>query len=168
MRENITEQKQFAKADLEIAKTYLGADDPVPEDKLPIADLWLQTDLEGALTICEDFEKTEKEIRALLDRYPSYVKEGVNLNKAIDGALVRRNFAKAFEVHSDVGEISSILGFGFSPSDIKNLAILHSQGRYREQIEYLLTNCNFHRECSDFIQGEYDHYLSYDSNTKEI
>lgn len=45
----------------------------------------------------------------------------------------------------------------FTKNDIKELAKLHESGKYREKIEDLLEDCNFHSLNSYFQAGDYSH-----------
>lgn len=57
--------------------------------------------------------------------------------------------------------ISSIIGWGFYLQDLIVLGALHKHGDFREKIEDLLEDCNFHRECSLLSDGKYDEYADY-------
>lgn len=76
---------------------------------------------------------------------------------------VRANFKKYLEEAKKGEDLSTVLHFGFSEEDIKNLAILHRDGQrpIRNKIEDLLTDCNFHTECADIQNGNYDKYINY-------
>ena len=56
-------------------------------------------------------------------------------------------------------DISPVIGYGFTKHDIWVLACLHKEGKHRERIEELLTDCNFHAECGSFATGSYDEYI---------
>ena len=70
------------------------------------------------------------------------------------------DFNKALSRVKEGSDLSRKCGWGFSMLEIKELAILHKTGKHREKIEDLLTDCNFHRECSDFMHGRYDQYIN--------
>ncbi len=82
---------------------------------------------------------------------------------------IRADFKTAFE-HVDNGtELSSILGWGFSTEDIKNLAGIHKNNpEYREKIEDLLTDCNFHTEADNFQNGNYEEYIDEKERSMEL
>lgn len=61
--------------------------------------------------------------------------------------------------------LSSPIGYSLDLMDLKNLATLHKANKFKKKIETLLTNCNFHKECSDFKNKHYDEYLSYKDST---
>ncbi|MBO4847051.1 MAG: hypothetical protein J5525_12275 [Lachnospiraceae bacterium] len=73
---------------------------------------------------------------------------------------IRLDFDKAFSSVKDGCDLSEPLGFGFTPEDIKNLALLHKAGKHRKKIEDLLEDCNFHQECGAFAAGDYDDYIN--------
>lgn len=56
-------------------------------------------------------------------------------------------------------EISYEIEWGFTNDDIEELAKLHRDGYERKKIEDLLTDCNFHEECRNFKNGNYDEYI---------
>jgi len=56
--------------------------------------------------------------------------------------------------------VPSAIDFALSQDDLAELALLHKTNKnLREKIEYILTDCNFHSECSDFSSGLYKVYL---------
>ena len=56
--------------------------------------------------------------------------------------------------------VPSAIDFALSQDDLADLALLHKTNKnLREKIEYILTDCNFHSECSDFSSGLYKVYL---------
>lgn len=60
----------------------------------------------------------------------------------------------------ELKNISGAINFSFSLDDLAELALLHkTEENLREKIEYILTDCNFHSECSDFSSGLYKAYL---------
>lgn len=73
---------------------------------------------------------------------------------------IRADFAKAFDKVEAGTELSGILGWGFSDEDIIQLTMLHrDRPRYREKIEDLLEDCNFHTGCGWLEEGRYDMIL---------
>lgn len=74
-------------------------------------------------------------------------------------AEIRSDFDTALKNCKTGTELSYPLHFGFREEDIKKLAQLHKSGKYREKIEDLLQDCNFHTECSDFSSGLYEKYI---------
>lgn len=55
----------------------------------------------------------------------------------------------------EYGEIAKEIGWGFTDEDLQELIRLHKAGICRQQIEDLLTDCNFHTECADWHDGNY-------------
>ena len=72
---------------------------------------------------------------------------------------IREDWKSALEQVEDGTDLSSIIGWAFSDKDITELAKLHKDNICRDKIEDLLTDCNFHSECSKFVDGEYDEFL---------
>lgn len=73
---------------------------------------------------------------------------------------VRCNWSEALK-RWEKGEfaLSGIIGWGFYSQDLLVLGILHKENKYRDSIEYLLEDCNFHYECSLLNAQEYDEYF---------
>ena len=72
---------------------------------------------------------------------------------------IREDWESALEQVKKGSDLSSKIGYGFSNEDITELAKLHKNNICRDKIEDLLTDCNFHSECSKFVNGEYDEFL---------
>lgn len=123
---------------------------------------WLQTDIEDILAnknidraealkyINQTFENTGRKEEIL-----TYI----DLDKALNAANIRSDFASALKQIKKGSDLSGTLDYGFSDKDITNLAKLHKANRYRRKIEDLLEDCNFHTECYDFTEGNYEEYL---------
>lgn len=82
------------------------------------------------------------------------------LNQIVKGVMIRTDFAEALRNCKKGSDLSYPLDFGFSKKDIQKLAALHKAGKFRRKIDDLLTDCNFHSECSDFSSGQYEAYLA--------
>lgn len=80
-------------------------------------------------------------------------------NALVRDVEIRKDWAKALEEVGNGKDLSWDISYGFSKNDISELANLHKMGKFREKIEDLLEDCNFHTECSDFIDGKYDSYI---------
>lgn len=122
---------------------------------------WLAADMEMILM------NTDVTMSELLDQIRS-TKDGNRVLNHIDIAKINRSveirsdFAKALDGVEYGTHLSGALGWGFSQKDIEELAIIHKNdtvGKYREKIEDLLEDCNFHTECGDFADGKYDEYI---------
>lgn len=92
--------------------------------------------------------------------FEMFVKEHLNIEEIRNSLEVRLDFGRALEKVGNGRELSPLIGWAFYKEDIRDLAKLHKAGKYCEKIEDLLTDCNFHRECGDFINGRYDKYLN--------
>ncbi len=81
---------------------------------------------------------------------------------ALSPEEIRSDFAGALNLVEHGYELSGILEYGFSDEDICNLAMIYKndmRNDYRNKILELLEDCNFHTECSDFLEGNYDKYI---------
>ncbi len=82
------------------------------------------------------------------------------MNMIPEDQRIRSDFKKALCEVEHGYDLSNALGYGFSDRDITELAKLHKDNPdLREKIEELLEDCNFHTECGDFSEGEYEKYL---------
>lgn len=68
---------------------------------------------------------------------------------------IRENWEKMLESPVGYEYIARKIGWGFTHEDLQELMRLHKAGKYREKIEDLLTDCNFHTECADWSEGNY-------------
>ena len=55
--------------------------------------------------------------------------------------------------------ISAEIKWEFTFQDLIVLGAIHRSGIFREKIEDLLEDCNFHQECSLLSDGKYGEYL---------
>lgn len=69
---------------------------------------------------------------------------------------IRQNWAEALKNVEHGSDLSSEIGFGFKKQDLLMLCNLHEANLFREKIDDLLEDCNFHRESSLMIEGKYD------------
>lgn len=74
-------------------------------------------------------------------------------------ADVRKDFKAALSKVEDGYELSEVIHWSLSSADLRNLARLHKDNVFREKIEELLEDCNFHKEIADFCNGRYEDYL---------
>lgn len=126
------------------------------------AGMVLGADMEAVFERCditvEEMKETinqlaDDETLALLDSNP------YNIEHCKDAADIRKDWAQALRSVKRGTELSYRIDFGFSEVDISELAKLHKKNKFRRKIEDLLTDCNFHTECSDFDDGLYDKYI---------
>ncbi len=81
------------------------------------------------------------------------------MDKCIDDATIRKDFAAALKSVKHGDDLSGRLDWSFSPRDISELAKLHKAGKFRKKIEDLLTDCNFHSEYSMMTAKQYDELI---------
>ena len=100
-------------------------------------------------------EKTNGSIAA------SFIKECGQIEQARVAAAIRTHWEEAFDMVEAGRDISTYISYMLSDDDVAHLARLHrDQDKYRDKIEDLLTDCNFHKECGDFADGQYSDYTS--------
>ena len=58
-------------------------------------------------------------------------------------------------------ELSSVINYGFSFQDLLVLGTLHEYNMFREKIENLFEDCNFHTENELLIKNKYYEYFKY-------
>lgn len=73
----------------------------------------------------------------------------------LDEDYIRQNWEEVLSSDIDYSNIAHGIGWGFTHEDLETLMQLHKDGKYREKIEDLLTDCNFHSECSAWSDGDY-------------
>ena len=67
---------------------------------------------------------------------------------------------------TDANRLNRNNDWGFSIKQLKRLGTMHRKAREAgdvramEKIEYRLTDCNFHSECSMLEQGDYEAYMT--------
>lgn len=120
---------------------------------------YIVEDLDGLLVdfaeeeVLKFYEKTADDLAIAREVYmPSF-------EEARKSAKIRKNWAEALRRAKKGTDLSYKIRFGLSKADIKELAKLHSSKKFRQKIEDLLEDCNFHKENSDFIGGRYESYL---------
>lgn len=69
---------------------------------------------------------------------------------------IRDNWFSALEKEE---YISGTIGWAFHMQDLIILGTIHKKGYFREKIEDLLEDCNFHQECGLLADGKYDEYM---------
>ena len=123
--------------------------------------MWLSADIEAILV---EYGMDEySTIMAIINTSPcadEILSRFINVDKIFEAVEIRQDFDAALSKVKQGEELSSKIGWGFSSRDIRELALLHKKRKHRKKIEDLLTECNFHTECSDFIEGKYDQYIN--------
>ena len=122
--------------------------------------LYLQADLE-AILMKHPAEEVQKALKETLEGMEFSEETGrfVEFEKARRATSVRKDFEGSLKAARSGRDLSGLIGWGLSRSDLEVLAGLHERGCCREKIEDLLEDCNFHAECSDFSSGRYYKYL---------
>lgn len=152
--------------DSEIGERYFFDGNGIPEDYKSYPDVvylyrFLERDVELALVKAFDIDEAAEYICGLFnasplkDRLYSYI----SIEVCYDAAYIRRDWATALRASRNVFDISAKIGYGFSESDLKELAKLHKADMYQDEIEYLLTDCNYKKECSLMEAGDYSRWL---------
>lgn len=121
----------------------------------------LKACIDGYLSHAEKFGNAKKEVLKMMDTpdMEVYLAEQEIFEESCRSAEIRRDFDSALSKVSSGFELSYPLGFGFFKKDLKILAMLHKEGKHRDKIEQLLTDCNFHNECSQLVEGNYSGLL---------
>jgi len=126
--------------------------------------LSLMADIEGVLIKADDIVQKSREITLYITSKISWwdaieLTEIINMAKIIESVEIRRNWETVLRKVRNSRVLSHKIGYCFYDSDIKKLAQLHKANKFRKKIEELLMDCNFHKECGDFSEGNYDEYL---------
>ena len=135
---------------------------PVNEPKLHEAFIWLSNDL-PAITLRSDAHPSlgALETEILSFEYGKEVVNKLDFNRMERKVAICSDWACALRGVKKGSELSFDIDWSLHPMDLKELAILHAANKFRNKIEDLLTDCNFHSECSDFSSHNYSKYLSY-------
>lgn len=152
--------EEIKNLDLEIWKKYHPDYNGENEPTLEQAPLWLSADVESILT---EFPDSEEEVLEMIQksRYGEEIlQKYIKMEEIKKVVSVRRDFLTALKSVREGSDLSSILHFGFSKKDIRELAKIHKSGKCRKKIESLLTDCNYHTESGDFHARRYDAYLN--------
>ena len=154
-------QHEMSRLDSIIGAKYLCDGSPVPEDQMHIVYMWLENDISSSLSESADIDKTFDEICEILKESPLYsdINEVISLQTAYRRAKIRSDFATALRNVKNGSALSGVLGWSFSDKDLIALAKLHKSNKFRKKIEDLLTDCNFHYECSLMSSKDYSKWL---------
>ena len=119
--------------------------------------MWLENDISSSLSIAKDIDKTCE----ILKKSWEYdkINEVVSLHTAYRRAEIRKDFAIALRNVKNGSALSGTLRWSFTDEDLTNLAKLHKSNKFRKKIEDLLTDCNFHSECSLMSSKDYSKLL---------
>ena len=119
---------------------------------IDLIECYRRNDLPGSLRDLIDDAET---IGGMLYDLADALSVVLNDAEDLDGEYIRENWEEVLESRVDYADIASAIGWGFTHEDLQELMELHKAGKYREKIEDLLTDCNFHTECADWSEGNY-------------
>jgi hypothetical protein len=94
-------------------------------------------------------------IGEMLDDLAAALAVALDASDNLDEDYIRQNWEEVLSSDIDYSNIAHGIGWGFTHEDLETLMQLHKDGKYREKIEDLLTDCNFHSECSAWSDGDY-------------
>ena len=116
-------------------------------------------EIEDLFVKSTDMQKTKEKIIKIISNSVAAdtIIEYLNFDEIMAAAKVRRDWDSALSGVEKGYMLSSTIGWSFTKNDIKELAKLHESGKYREKIEDLLEDCNFHSLNSYFQAGNYGH-----------
>lgn len=103
----------------------------------------------------------EQEIRSKIEATgcAKKVYEAIKWDSIFENLAIRADFASALSQIEDGTCLAARLGWGFSDKDLRQLAGLHKENRFRKQIEEMLTDANFHATVRMLTAGDYDELL---------
>jgi len=112
-------------------------------------------------TVCLDhsIEEIKNYIYSSLPDDKDLVDRFIDWIEIEEDVTIRKDWATALKNVRYGEKLSRPIRWSFSGRDISILAKLHKSNKFRKKIEDLLTDCNFHTECSDFSLGRYDEYI---------
>ena len=129
-----------------------------------VAAMWLNADIPYILLKQEegDREKAEDYIKAKIDATgrAAEIYKVINWNSIKENVKIRSDFASALRKVKNGAELAGRLGWSFSDDDLRQLTALHRKNRFRQKIEDLLTDANFHSECILLQDRKYDELLA--------
>lgn len=116
-------------------------------------------EIEDLFVKSTDMQKTKEKIIKIISNSVAAdtIIEYLDFDEIMAAAKVRRDWDSALSGVEKGYMLSSTIGWGFTKNDIKELAKLHESGKYREKIEDLLEDCNYHSLNSYFQAGDYGH-----------
>ena len=118
-------------------------------------DIWIESDVACAL------KRTKLEALEGIKNFISLYKVNCDIDKCIEDAKVRLDFASYLRGVKNGSDLSHKVGYSFDSDDLMELMKLHKSNKFRKKIEDLLTDCNFHSGCELLCKKEYDQYEKY-------
>ena len=129
-----------------------------------VAAMWLNADIPYILLKQEegDREKAEEYVKAKIDATgrAAEIYKVINWNSIKENVKIRSDFASALRKVKNGAELAGSLGWSISDDDLRQLTALHRKNRFRQKIEDLLTDANFHSECILLQDRKYDELLA--------
>lgn len=126
------------------------------------AHIWLKAHVEMLLMECDDMTDMGSKIVSIICKspYSDIILNGyVDISEIMNACKIHKDFETAFKNIGDANKVANLISYGLSKSDLKNLAILHKKGVCRDEVEELLTACNFHCESERMRQGRYETFI---------
>lgn len=106
-------------------------------------------------------KEIEQDIRSKIEATgcAKKVYEAIKWDSIFENLAIRADFASALSQIEDGASLAGKLGWGFSDKDLRQLAKLHKENRFRKKIEEMLTDANFHATVRMLTAGDYDELL---------
>lgn len=133
---------------------------PLPDDHRIYTRL--ESDIESVLTCSDNLDEAFDDVKEFVLNVTIIGKEisdKINWSHIYRAAEIRHDWATALRGVKKGTALSSSIDWHFSSEDIRALAKLHKANKFREKIEDLLEDCNYHYECGEFADKEYDEFL---------
>ena len=130
----------------------------VPDPGVSYNIFWLQNTVSEVIRM----GVSESQIREVIDAsdIAKELYQNIDFAKAFRDSEIRSDWAAALRGVRKSTQLSSAIGWAFSDKDIAELAKLHKAKKFRQKIEDLLEDCNFHYECGKFAEEQYDEFLT--------
>ena len=122
--------------------------------------LWLQHDIAQAVIRNEGITVDEIISEIKCWEHGDVILRGIEIKKVKSKIEVCSDWETALKMCKRSTELSSKVMYCFSERDLKILAVLHKENKFRSKIESLLTDCNYHKESADFRNRKYDGYIA--------
>lgn len=156
-------QETMRNLDNEIWKKYFPeTTEDMPDAPLEQVYLWLKNDILAILAYHDELNADPNDIFSMIEASEfgaEILEKYINKDAILDEVSIRRDYATALESVTNGRALSGRIGYAFGKKDLCKLAKLHKENKFREKIEDLLEDCNFHYESSKFSSGEYDEVL---------
>ena len=161
-KKTVALSKVLLELDKEIVNHFYPMSTTAPNEI--VAAMWLNADIPNILLKQEegDREKAEEYIKAKIDATgrAAEIYKVINWQSIKENVKIRSDFASALRKVKNGAELAGRLGWSFSDDDLRQLTALHRKNRFRQKIEDLLTDANFHSECILLQDRKYDELLA--------